>query len=163
MGLLETVDALLVLLEPGGAIDTATDLRPATSGVIVNHSGEDPFRTDFAPNTLYGKPLRDAHRPIESGGATTTPDWESFTLELTYVVDSKVEYDAKRSIRAVSAALDDKAHAYAATLRRNRSRYENGSAAPWHDVYIAGIDWTRMRSLGVRGIVLQLTGRRHLG
>lgn len=163
MALLETVDAILVLLEPGGAIEAATDLRPATSGVVVDHTGEDPFRTDFSPNRLYGKPLRDEHRRQGVGGAVTTPEEEHFTIEVTFTAASEAEYGAKRYLRSVSQTLDNKAHAYAAIVRRNRSRYEDGTPAPWHDLNLAGIDWARMRSLSVRGVVLQLTGYRHIG
>lgn len=163
MAILETLDALLTLLEPGGAIDAATDLRTATSTVVVDHSGEEPFRTDFAPNRLYGRPIRDEHRRQGVGGASTTPEEEHFTLEVSFVAATESEYEAKRYLRSISQTLDNKAHGYAALIRRNRSRYEGGTPAPWHDLNLAGIDWTRLRSLSVRGVTLQLTGYRHIG
>jgi hypothetical protein len=160
MAILETLDAILTMLEPGGAIDPGTDLRTSTSGVVVDHSGEEPFRTDFAPNVLYGRPVADEHQRQGVGGATTTPEVERFTLELSYVVDSQAEYDAKRRKRSVSDALDGKAHDYAALIRRNRSRYDDGTPAPWHDLNLSGLDWSRLRSLNVRGVTLRLTGYR---
>lgn len=141
--MLDVIDALRALLEPSPSTVTKDDTL------------ERPF--DWKANTLYLYPVLDMHVDPESGVPPSVR--ENFTLEAVYVADSLGEESRKERNRAVSVALDAKAHAYADILAQNSTRA--GSTRPWDYIRVASVDWDRLRQLDVRGVAVRITGWRY--
>ncbi|MCA1570310.1 MAG: hypothetical protein LC798_08340 [Chloroflexi bacterium] len=151
--MLDLIDSLLNLIEPGGVIDPDTSLRIATSGTSVDHSGAQPFNLEFDPDRLYAWLVNDRHEVFEAGDPPS--ERERFSLTVLYVADNRGEQAASRRLRSVSAALDDKAHAYLSRLAANRVL---GGA--WDDL-TAEINPDSIRGFDVRGVGLRPTGWRY--
>ena len=155
--MLDVLDAVLTLLEPGGAVDGTTGLRPATSGVSVDHNGARPWQVELAPGTLYGWPGADRHRVFELGDPPS--EREEFQLELLYVAESG-EQAKSRMQRAISSAIDTKAHEYAAVVAANKAP-KSDAGLPWSELNLE-INPDTVRGFNVRGVGLRLTGWRQL-
>ena len=149
--MLDALDAILTLVEPGGTTDPATDRRTATSGVVVDHRGETPAEV-WDANTLYGQIISDAHQPPD------LTDREDFVVELVRVLASADEETQQRRLRSVSDDLDDAAHAYIAILDANRAR---GVGRPWEYLTTIVVDWDRLRRFNERAIAIRITGWRY--
>lgn len=155
--MIDVIDALMLLLEPGGSIDPTNSLRTTTSGVIAVHTAARPPQPEMTPNHLYCYPVADRHVTI---GAGDPPDErEEFTVEALLVVDREDEEPKLTARRDVSSTLDTKAHAYLAAVNANRPR--NGAVAPWEYLTSASVDWDRLRSFAVRGVPLRVSGWRN--
>lgn len=155
--MLDLIDDLLELLEPGGAMDAVTGIRTATSGTSVDHTGAQPFELEFAPDRLYAWPGRDSHETFEAGDPPSIR--ERFEVIAYYVADSGDEQAASRRLRSVSTALDTKAHAYMAIVAANQA--PTGPGAPWGNLG-GEINPDVVRGFDVRGVALRLTGWRQL-
>jgi len=152
--MLEVIDGVLNLIEPGGVIDPVTDIRPATSGTSVDHAAAKPFEVEFEVDRLYAWPGSDRHVTMESGRPPSIQ--ERFTIDLAYVVASLGEQARARRRRSVSAAIDTKLHAYLAVIADNVQ-----FGALWDD--LAGeINPDVIRGFDVRAGGIRLTGRRYL-
>ena len=149
--MLDVVDAILNLVEPGGVLNADTSRRVATSEVVVDHNGAEPFTT-WDPNALYGYIVTDTHRPPDFA------DREDFVVEIVRVADSTAEETQQRRLRDVSEQLDDSAHDYAGILDQNRSR---GTGRPWDYITVASIDWDRLRRINERAVAIRITGWRY--
>lgn len=156
--MLDVIDALLNLLEPGGAMDAETALRTATSGTTVDHTAARPYQVEFQPNTLYAWPGPDRHVVTEAGNPPS--EREEFTLELLYCATSSSEQAKSQALRAVSAVVDAKAHAYMAVVAANKAPSSNPDA-PWSELR-GEINPDTIRGFNVRGVGLRLTGWRQL-
>ena len=154
--MLDVLDAVLTLLEPGGAIDPATGLRTATSGTTVDHSGAAPYELEFAPNRLYGWVASDRHENWEAGDPPSVR--ERFALTLLFVIDSGDEQAQGRRLRSVSEALDYRAHAYMTLVEQNKAP-KSDSALPWSEL-TGEITPDTTRGFNVRGVGLRLSGWR---
>lgn len=154
--MLDVLDAVLNLLEPGGAVDPETSLRAATSGTTVDHTGARPYQVEFAPDTLYAWPGPDRHRVVELGDPPS--EREEFTLELLYVATSSSEQAKSRRLRSVSEAVDTRAHEYMARVAANKAPR---TGLPWSELG-GEINPDTIRGFNVRGVGLRLTGWRQL-
>jgi len=150
---LDVLDAVLSLVEPGGDIDLETGLRAAASGTVVDHSGARPFDLEFDHDYLYGWVNDDRHVTAETGDPPSIR--ENFTLELIYAADSQGEQAASRRLRSVSEVIDAKAHEYLALIAANVAY---GDA--WQDL-TGQINPDTIRGFNVRGVGLRLTGYRY--
>lgn len=154
------IEPLAKLLEPwlavpGPAEPDGVRTVVATSGTTVDLNGSSPFV--FKPNWLYLWPVSDQHQLNEIGNPPK--EMEIFELTALYVADSKDEEAKQVRTRAVSAALDVRGHGYLDLIRRNRSRYEAGTEAPWHNL-VGRLDPDTVRNFNVRGIALRIGGHR---
>lgn len=152
--MLDVLDGVLILVEPGGVIDPDTSIRPATSGTTVDHSGAAAFNLEFDPDRLYGWPTADRHEVFEAGDPPS--ERERFTLDLLYVADSRGEQAASRRLRSVSEAVDAKAHGYLALIAAHKAL-----GTLWDDLR-GEINPDTIRGFNVRGVGLRLTGWRYL-
>lgn len=150
--MIDVVDAVLNLLEAGGAVDPKTSLRKATSGIVVDHTAERPPQTAFSKGYLYCYPVQDDHRAPDLGKR------EDFVIEALYIADRADEEAQLTARREVSVELDTKAHAYSDVIDANRTR---AAARPWDYLTLASINWDRLRSFNVRGVALRITGWRY--
>jgi len=144
--MIEVLDAVLELLEPDG------------SGVRRDHSAAPPF--DYQPKTLYGW-VSDDTQDIFSTGVPQPCVQENFELSLIYSGVDDADQAARLKSRALSVELDTKAAAYAAAISANRSRYANGTPAPWQHL-TARIDHDLVADRDVRGIGMRVRGYRFL-
>ena len=153
--MLDVLDRVLELLEPGGELDPETSTRMSTSGTTVDHTGAQPFNLEFQPDWLYAWPGRDLHETLEAGDPPSIR--ERFELHLVYIGDSGGEQAISRRLRAVSDALDAKAHAYLGRVAANQAP----RGGLWSDL---GAELTpdTIRGFNVRGAALRLTGWRQL-
>ena len=152
--MIAVLDAALTLIEPGGGIDLATALRPATSGTTVDHAAARPFEFEFDGDRLYGWPAAARHQVMEVGNPPSFR--QNFTLDLAYVIGNGGEQAKARRSRAVSLALDVKAETYLSVLASNVEL-----AGSWEEI-VGELNPDVIRGFDVRGIGLRLTGWRYL-
>lgn len=148
--MLEVLDAILNLVEPGGVLD-ASHRRTSLADVVVDHRGAEPAET-WEGNTLYGSVAIDGH------GAPDFADREDFVVELVRVFDASDEEKEQERLRSISEAIDDAAHDYISILDANRA---GGDGRPWTYLTSITIDWERMRRINERGFAARVTGWRH--
>lgn len=155
------IEPLAKLFEPwtGDPATSAAGVRTikADSGVMVDLNGSQPFTADA--NWLYLWPGPDSHELSELGNPPK--ELERFDLTALYVADSKDEEASQQRKRTVSEAIDTKGHAYLELIRRNRSRYEAGTEAPWHNL-VGRLDFDTIRNFNVRGVALRIAGYRYV-
>lgn len=155
------IEPLAKLFEPwvGDPVTDSEGSRKikADSGTTVDLNGVEPF--SFLKDTLYLWPVADSHELFESANPPRTE--ERFEIVALYAADSKDEEAKQRRLRTVSEALDAKGHAWLDLIRRNRSRYEAGTPAPWKNL-VARLDPDTIRNFNVRGIALRVAGYRYL-
>jgi hypothetical protein len=154
---LDIVDAVLHLIEPGGSVSAETALRTATSGTVVDHTGARPFEVEQSDNHLFAWPVTDRHEVFEAGDPPSTR--ERFALTLMYVADASEQARAKR-LREVSVALDAKSHLYLSRIAVSRTP-PDGSPLPWSE--LAGeVNPDTIRGFNVRAVGLRVSGWRYL-
>lgn len=153
--MLDVIDALLTLLEPGGVVDPDSALRTATSGTVVDHTGARPYQVEFSPNTLYAWPGADRHRVTEAGNPPS--EREEFTVEVLYVATSSSEQARSKRLREVSADVDARAHEYMAIVAANKAH----AGGVWADLG-GEVNPDTIRGFNVRGVGLRLNGWRQL-
>jgi hypothetical protein len=143
---IDVLDAVLALLEPDG------------SDVRRDDSAAEPF--DYQPKTLYGWVSDDSHDVFGTGIPQPCVQ-ENFEISLIYSGADDADQTARLKSRALSKELDAKAAAYAAAVNANRSRYANGTPAPWQDLN-ARVDHDLVVDRDVRGIGMRVRGYRFL-
>lgn len=147
--MLDVLDAILNVGEPGGAVDPATSLRTATSGATVDHTGARPFSIDLVADRWFAWLLEDVHRNPETGPAVR----EDFAFAVLYVDDAGEQAAQVRS-RATSQQMETRAHGF---LDRLAAQQAN---ATWLDIRGA-IDRAVITGFSVRGIGLRVSGWRY--
>jgi hypothetical protein len=151
--MLELIDELLNVIEPGGVMDATTGLRTSTSGTTVHHTGARPFQTEFAPDSVFAWLTADRHGTFEVGNPPSVR--EDFVVTVLFVAESG-EQAREVPSRAVSTVVDAKAHAYLERIAANQSR-----VGFWQDIG-GEINAESMRGFDVRGAGLRVSGWRYL-
>jgi hypothetical protein len=149
---LDVLDSLLELAEPGGEIDPASSLRVATSGSHVDHTGARPLAIDLDADCWYGWLLSDRHETFEVGNPPS--EREVFAFAVLYVAASSEQAKEARS-REVSDLIDGRAHGFLGRLAGKRSNLPVWSEAE------GAIDQAIITGLSVRGVGLRVTGYRY--
>lgn len=152
--MLDVIDAVLNLIEPGGEMDPATALRVADSGTTVDHSGAPAYDHEGDTDHLFAWPSSDRHETMEIGDAPSIR--ELFAIDLGYVVASQGEEAQQRRSREVSAAIDDRLHAYLGLVAANVEL-----PGKWESL-LGEINQAVIRGFSVRGAGLRLSGWRYL-
>lgn len=151
--MLDVLDALLTLVEPGGTVDASTSLRTSTSGTVVDHVGARPFGVDLDPDRLYGWLVQDRHAEVFEAG--DPPSYrEEFGFTLMYVAETDEQARSRRS-RAVSEVLDARAHSYLGLVAANPVR-----DGLWTDLW-GELDPSAVLGFSVRGFALRMNGWRY--
>lgn len=154
--MLDLIDAVAALFEPWTAPTVPVERDgvrtvAADSGVVVDLNGSRPF--EFEANHLYLWPMADVHELVESGNPPV--EQERFELQVLFVADSADEEAKQIRRRAVTAALEDKAHGYLALVRQNRSKHPD-----WQHM-TGRLDHDTIRNFNVRGAAVRLAGYRY--
>lgn len=149
--MLDVLDAILNTIEPGGAIG-ADDWRPSTSGTKVDHAGAKPFEVEMEPDRLYGWLIEDRHSIFEVGNPPSQR--EDFAFSVLYVAEAGEQARQRRG-RALSAALDGRAHLY---LERLAALVSN---VPTWEHLTGELDSDTVQGFSVRGFGLRLEGHRY--
>lgn len=149
--MLDVVDAIRNLLEPTPGAVTVHDNAAAPLDAEV----------DIAANEqhLWVWLVEDTH---ELSGAGNPPEErEVFEIDAMYITVDSGEREQGKRLRSVSQSLDTKLHAYTALIAANRSRYANGTRAPWDHLATSVSSLEDYRGLDARGFVLRITGYRN--
>lgn len=154
----ELGEAIALLLEPSTTAPATVDgVRTVTadSGAIVDLNMARPF--EWKPGMLYAWPTRHDH--ALAGAGNPPEEQENFAFQFVYCADRLGEEPQLQARRDVSDALDAKAAAYAAAVAANRSKYADGTPAPW-DLLTSSINHDTTHTFGVRGVAAVVSGYR---
>lgn len=149
------------LIDVCDAIRTVV-LEPVPNGVVLDDTCAEPFF--YEHNTLYVWASQgDDHRQSGDG----MQDEERFMIRAAYALSDDGERASKLRQRAISQALDAKAHVYVERIRSYRT-YPDTDPPPnrlWGDIS-AVVDHNSIRTVGtnaVRGFTITIRGWRMVG
>ena len=162
MNLNELAEELAEVVEPWttppAVDDSGSRTATADSGTTVDLNMRRPVEHDA--DHLYVWPTVHTHTP--EGAGNPPEEREDFVIQLLYTAEREGEEAQLHARRDVSDALVARAELYAQRVRDNRSKFANGSAAPWQHIFVASVQHDTTVTFGVRGIGLLVTGYRYL-